>query len=136
VPEDRLESAQPFKNLTFRRRAARWAFVNVLPDGRCGRKAVLMSVSPSPFLTLIAWALNLANTFHPSHQFIARKFGSKQGLASGVSYPGPPSTELIEDTLERPCLSKMRANRSTSGYASAGNCLRTRCGCRRLPQAR
>jgi predicted PurR-regulated permease PerM len=36
----------------------------------------------SPFLTLMVWALILAVTLYPLHQFLASKMGGKQGLAA------------------------------------------------------
>ena len=36
----------------------------------------------SPFLHLMVWALILAVTLYPLHQFLARKIGGKQGLAA------------------------------------------------------
>jgi predicted PurR-regulated permease PerM len=36
----------------------------------------------SPFLTLMMWALILAVTLYPAHQFIAAKVGGKQGLGA------------------------------------------------------
>jgi predicted PurR-regulated permease PerM len=36
----------------------------------------------SPFLTLMVWALILAVTLYPLHQFLAGKIGGKQGLAA------------------------------------------------------
>ena len=36
----------------------------------------------SPFLALMMWALILAVTLYPAHQFIAAKVGGKQGLAA------------------------------------------------------
>jgi len=36
----------------------------------------------SPFLTLMMWALILAVSLYPAHQFIAAKVGGKQGLAA------------------------------------------------------
>jgi predicted PurR-regulated permease PerM len=36
----------------------------------------------APFLTLMVWALILAVTLYPLHQWVARKLGGKQGLAA------------------------------------------------------
>ena len=36
----------------------------------------------SPFLTLMVWALILAVTIYPLHQYLASKIGGKQGLAA------------------------------------------------------
>src|SRR5580704_15199990 len=36
----------------------------------------------SPFLTMMLWALILAITIYPLHQMLARRMGSKQGLAA------------------------------------------------------
>ena len=36
----------------------------------------------SPFLTLMIWALILAVTIYPLHQYLASKIGGKQGLAA------------------------------------------------------
>jgi len=38
----------------------------------------------APFLTLMVWALILAVTMYPLHQWLARKMGGKQGLAATV----------------------------------------------------
>ena len=36
----------------------------------------------SPFLTLMVWAVILAVTIYPLHQYLASKIGGKQGLAA------------------------------------------------------
>jgi len=38
----------------------------------------------SPFLTLMAWALILAVTIYPLHQYLAGRIGGKQGLAASL----------------------------------------------------
>ena len=38
----------------------------------------------APFLTLMVWAIILAVTLYPMHQYLAGKMGGKQGLAATV----------------------------------------------------
>jgi predicted PurR-regulated permease PerM len=47
-----------------------------------GALAVLCYRVFSPFLTLMAWSIILAVTMYPLHQWLARRIGGKQGLAS------------------------------------------------------
>jgi predicted PurR-regulated permease PerM len=50
--------------------------------GLIGALAVLCYQVFSPFLTLMAWSIILAVTMYPLHQWLARRLGGKQGLAS------------------------------------------------------
>jgi predicted PurR-regulated permease PerM len=49
-----------------------------------GALAILCYQIFSPFLTLAVWSIILAVTLYPLHQFLARKLGRKQWLASTV----------------------------------------------------
>jgi predicted PurR-regulated permease PerM len=50
--------------------------------GLIGALAVLCYQVLSPFLTLMAWSIILAITLYPLHQWLARRIGGRQGLAS------------------------------------------------------
>jgi predicted PurR-regulated permease PerM len=50
--------------------------------GLIGALAVLCYQVLSPFLTLMAWSIILAVTMYPLHQWLARRIGGRQGLAS------------------------------------------------------
>ena len=50
--------------------------------GLIGALAVLCYQVFSPFLTLMAWSIILAVTLYPLHQWLARRIGGRQGLAS------------------------------------------------------
>jgi len=52
--------------------------------GLIGALAVLCYQVLSPFLTLMAWSIILAVTLYPLHQWLARRIGGKQGLASAM----------------------------------------------------
>src|SRR5262249_54510305 len=52
--------------------------------GLIGALAVLCYQVLSPSLTLLAWSIILAATMSPVHQWLARRIGGKQGLASTV----------------------------------------------------
>src|SRR5262247_2938280 len=52
--------------------------------GLIGALAVLCYQVFSPFLTLMAWSIILAVTLYPLHQWLARRIGGKQGLASTI----------------------------------------------------
>ena len=49
-----------------------------------GALAVLCYQVFSPFLTLMVWSIILAVTLYPLHQWLARKVGGKQWLASTI----------------------------------------------------
>jgi predicted PurR-regulated permease PerM len=68
----------------FERRAS-----SSLPDlliraGLIGALAVLCYRAIAPFLTLIVWSIILAITMYPLHQWLARRIGGRQGLASTI----------------------------------------------------
>ena len=52
--------------------------------GLIGALAVLCYQVFSPFLTLMVWSIILAVTLYPLHQWLARRIGGKQGLASTI----------------------------------------------------
>ena len=52
--------------------------------GLIGALAVLCYQVFSPFLTLMVWSIILAVTMYPLHQWLARRIGGKQGLASTI----------------------------------------------------
>ena len=52
--------------------------------GLIGALAVLCYQVFSPFLTLMVWSIILAVTLYPLHQWLARKVGGKQWLASTI----------------------------------------------------
>src|SRR5262245_35897943 len=52
--------------------------------GLIGVLAVLCYQVFSPFLTLMAWSIILAVTLYPLHQWLARRVGGRQGLASAM----------------------------------------------------
>lgn len=52
--------------------------------GLIGVLAVLCYQVFSPFLRLAAWSMILAITLYPVHQWIARRIGGRQGLASAI----------------------------------------------------
>jgi predicted PurR-regulated permease PerM len=60
----------------------------------------------SPFLTLMVWALILAVTLYPLHQFLASKMGGKQGLATtllvviGIVLIGAPTAVLMSSLAD------------------------------------
>src|SRR6476646_4384456 len=49
-----------------------------------GALAILCYQIFSPFLTLTCWSVILAVTLYPFHQWLARKLGKKQWLASTI----------------------------------------------------
>jgi predicted PurR-regulated permease PerM len=60
-----------------------------LPDlliraGLIGTLVVLCYRAVAPFLALIAWSIILAITMYPLHQWLARRIGGRQGLASTI----------------------------------------------------
>ena len=68
----------------------------------------------SPFITLMVWALILAVTIYPLHQYLAGKVGGKQGLAAtlpvifGIVLIVTPTAMLISSLgvrLKRPIIS-------------------------------
>jgi predicted PurR-regulated permease PerM len=52
--------------------------------GFIGVLAALCYVVFAPFLTLMVWAIILAVTLYPLHQWLARKIGGRQGLAATI----------------------------------------------------
>ena len=52
--------------------------------GLIGVLAVLCFQVFSPFLTLMVWSIILAVTLYPLHQWLARRVGGKQWLASTI----------------------------------------------------
>jgi predicted PurR-regulated permease PerM len=72
--------------------------------------AVLCYQVLSPFLTLMVWALILAVAMYPFHQFLARKIGGRQGLATtlivvmGIALIVAPTAMLMSslgDSVQR-----------------------------------
>jgi predicted PurR-regulated permease PerM len=72
-PDSEAESRAPFRLLEVLIRA-----------GLIGGLAVLCYQIFSPFLSLMVWSIILAVTMYPLHQWIARRVGRKQWLASTI----------------------------------------------------
>lgn len=64
------------------RRASSSLLDTLIRAGLIGALAVLCYKVFSPFLTLMVWSVFFAVTLYPFHQWIARRIGGRQGLAS------------------------------------------------------
>src|SRR5262245_3457238 len=68
----------------FERRVSSRLLDVLIRAGLIGGLAVLCYYIFAPFLTLRVWAMILAVTIYPLHQYLARRIGGKQGLAATI----------------------------------------------------
>src|SRR5436190_22407752 len=66
----------------FERRASANLWDTLIRIALVGGLALLCFLVFSPFLKLMVWSIILAVTMYPLHQWIARRLGGRQGLAS------------------------------------------------------
>ena len=94
--------------------------------------AVLCYQIFSPFLTLMVWALILAITLYPLHQFLAGRMGGRQGLAAtllvvaGLALIVAPTGTVLPGRQELPSAVLSSVKDVTGGAATAAGAAMTR----------